>query len=57
MSKRRAQRFGRRKDPERGSVQWFAGTVNTTRNVGLVFSMQVDRNTAPTGRERSRAGR
>jgi len=55
--RRRAQLSGRWSLPEPRSVQRFAETENTARNLGVVFSMQLDRNNGPEGRERARAGR
>jgi len=57
MTRQRAHMSGRRTGPHLRSVQGFAGTAFMPRIVGIAFSMIVYRNAAPTGRERSRAGR
>ena len=57
MTRQRAHMSGRRTGPHLRSVQGFAGTAFMPRIVGIAFSMIIYRNAAPTGRERSRAGR
>lgn len=58
MTRRRIQLSGRRAGPQKGSVQRFAETVTSMpRQVRMALSMHDDRNAAPTGCERDRAGR